>query len=388
MFDNATANVERTAELEYAHPMLETNLLLEHMSDAVLTLDENFVFRQLNGRAALLYRRSAAELIGRSLVEHFPELASTGVLDQLRQAQTGRLARRLEMFVPSLFAWHSVLAVPRAQGLVLFVRDVSDRVRRESAEATRAAVRKIIETMPLCVTITRGRHHRIELANGVARALVGNREVDGELVERVLPEARDQGFIGMLDGVFASGEPFRGEEVALRWKPDLQTEERLAYFDLIYQPLRDETGAVDGILHLGTEVTEKVERRLLIERYAMERQAVLEHLEEGVILTDHEGRISFVNEAAERMHGVKLLGVGPDGYATTYSLLTDSGEPYPTELLPLSRAVRERVMVKDAIWKIRRSDASVLRVRGTAKPVFGGDGRMLACVLTLAPWPA
>jgi PAS domain S-box-containing protein len=357
------------------------------MSDAVLVLDEDFTLRQLNERAALLYRRPAVDLIGRNLNEHFPELASTGALSQLQVARSGTLPKRIEMFIPSLFAWHSLLAVPHAQGLVLFVRDVSDRVRREGEEAARAAVRKVIEAMPLCVTITRGRQHRIEQANRFARALVGNRDVDGELIERVLPEAREQGFIALLDGVFASAESFRGREVSLRWRPDADSDERHAYFDLVYQPLLGETGAVEGILHLGTDVTEKVERRLLVERYAAERQAILEHLDEGVVVTDPDGRITFVNAAAERMHGVKLLGVGPEDYSVAYSLLTDAGEPHPTELLPLSRAVRERVTVRDAIWKVRRSDGSILRVRGTAKPVFGTDDRLLACVLTLAVWP-
>ena len=134
----------------------------------------------------------------------------------------------MEMFIPSLFAWHALLAVPDAGGLVLFARDVSDRVRREGEEAARAAVRKVIEAMPLCVTITRGRQHRIEQANRLARALVANREVDGELVERVLPEAREQGFIALLDGVFASGQPYRGDEVSLRWKPDDASDARPA----------------------------------------------------------------------------------------------------------------------------------------------------------------
>lgn len=369
--------------------MLSADFLLRNMSDAVILLDAtSLVLREVNDRAGLLYRRPAAALLGRSLAELFPELGETGALEQLRVAGAGPLPVRLELFIPSLFAWHSLLAVPQGGQLVLFARDVSDRVRREGEEAARAAVRKVIESMPLCVTLTQGRQHRIEQANRMARSLVENRDVDGELVERVLPEAREQGLIDLLDRVFATGEAFRGEEVPLRWKPAAAGEERQAYFDLIFQPLRDASGAVNGILHLGTDVTEKVHRRQLVERYALERQAVLEHLEEGVIVTDDAGRINFVNEAAERMHGVKLLGVGPENYSTAYRLLTDAEEPHPPQTLPLSRAVRDRVMVKDAIWKIRRADGSVLRVRGTAKPVFGSDGGLLAAVLTLVPWPA
>lgn len=365
--------------------MVTKELLFEHTSDAVLALDRELVLCEVNGPAALLYRRPAAELLGRALGSLFPELESTGGLQQLRRVLDGRIPARVELFVPSLFAWHSALAIPTAEGIVLFARDISDRVRREGDEATRAAVQKIIEAMPVCVTITRGPQHRIESANSLARTLVGSREVIGELLERVLPGARDQGFIGMLDGVLASGQPHRAEEAPLRWRPDPDGPERLAYFDVTYQPLWDDSGRVSGVLHLGTEVTEKVQRRLLIEQYAAERYAVLRQLEEGVIVTNAEGGITFVNDSAERMHGVKLLGIGPGEYAEAYSLLTDEGAPYVTENLPLSRAVRNRETVKDATWKIRRPDGTVLRVRGTAKPIFSADDRLLAAVLTLAP---
>lgn len=362
------------------------DLLLQHVSDAVLALDGELTVREANDRAALLYRRRVDAIVGRRLDQLFPELAGTGAVAQLQAAGAGKVPRRLEMFIPSLFAWHTLLAVPTADDLVLFVRDVSERVHREGDEAARAAVRKTIESMPLCVTITRGPQHRIEQANRFARALVGQRDVEGELVERVLPEARAQGFIALLDQVYALGEAYRGAEVPLRWTPD-GGEERTAWFDLVYQPLLDEAGAVNGILHLGTEVTDKLQRRRQVERYAAERQAVLEQLEEGVILTDPEGCITFVNAAAERMHGVSLLGVQPSGYAQAYRLLTEAGDPHPTEELPLVRAVRDRTVVKDAVWRIGRADGTVLRVRGTAKPVLDAEGQLLACVLTLAPWP-
>ena len=363
---------------------LHATLLLEYMSDAVLMLDEQLVVRELNDKVCLLYRREPDRICGHCLTDIFPELEATGAIGQLHAARTGRIPRRLEIFIPSLFSWHAILAVPVPGGMALFVRDIGDRVRRESEEAAQSAVRKVVESMPLCVTITMGPQHRIVQANHMARSLVGNREVEGELLERVLPEARDQGFIGLLDGVFASGKAHRGEEIALRWKPDASTAEKLAYFDLVYQPLLGKTGRVEGVLHLGTEVTEKVERRRLVEQYALERQAVLEQLDEGVILTDGEGRITFVNQAAEAMHGVKLLGVGPGDYSDAYSLLTDDETPHPSDMLPLSRAVREHVVVRGAIWKIRRADATILRVRGNAKPIFS-EGRLVACVLTLAP---
>ncbi len=364
--------------------MLPVALLLEHISEAVIELDHALVIRLANGRAALALRRPVAELVGRRFDDIFPELGSTGVMAQLDQALHSKVPLRLEIFIPSLFSWHAMLAVPHSGGLVLIGTDVSERVRREREAPALAAVKKIIESMPLCVTITRGRQHRIEQLNSRARALIANRDVVGELVERALPESRPQGFIDILDGVFSSGQIFRGDEVELRWKPEPEAEVQTAFFDLVYQPLFNESGSVDGILHLGMDVTEKVHRRRLIEQYAAERQAVLEQLDEGVIITDPAGNITFVNSCAERLHGVRMLGVGPDDYTAVYSLLTDEGEPHDPAQLPLTVAVRTRLPVKDAIWKIRRPDGSVIRVQGTAKPVLGPAGDLLGCVLTVS----
>ena len=100
------------------------------------------------------------DLVGARLFQLFAELPGAGGYEQLCKARDSRAASRFELFFPSLFAWHSILAVPGSGRLTLFSRDVSDRVRRESTEAVKASVRRVIENMPLCVTITRGKQRR------------------------------------------------------------------------------------------------------------------------------------------------------------------------------------------------------------------------------------
>ncbi|NAZ37050.1 ATP-binding protein [Rubellimicrobium sp. CFH 75288] len=116
---------------------------------------------------------------------------------------------------------------------------------------------------------------------------------------------------------------------------------------------------------------------------AAETAAILGQLAEGVIVTDPDGRIVFVNEAAARLHGVAKLDIAPEDYTRSYSLLTMEGEPHPVEDLPLYRAVRHAETVNDARWRIRRPDGTELVVVGGARPVFGPDGARLGSVLTL-----
>ncbi len=117
---------------------------------------------------------------------------------------------------------------------------------------------------------------------------------------------------------------------------------------------------------------------------AVERVAILAQLAEGVIVTDLSGRITFANEAAERIHGgVPLLGVMPEAYSRTFGLHRPDGQPYPSEELPLARAVRHHETVENARWRIRRPDGSEVLAIGSARPVRRADGSLLGAVLTL-----
>ena len=75
----------------------------------------------------------------------------------------------------------------------------------------------------------------------------------------------------------------------------------------------------------------------------------------------------FVNQAAERLHGVKALDVAPDDYSETYHLFRMDGEPYPFADLPLARAVRDGETVEDARWRIRRPDGTEIIAIGSAR---------------------
>ncbi len=125
------------------------------------------------------------------------------------------------------------------------------------------------------------------------------------------------------------------------------------------------------------------EARQRAEDAAAERAAILSQLAEGVIVADSHGRITFVNEAAARIHGATHLGVTPESYATAYQLLTEDGEPHPPEQLPLYRAAREGAVVTDARWRIRRPDGAVVLAAGSARPLRDATGQPNGAVLTL-----
>jgi PAS domain S-box-containing protein len=195
---------------------------------------------------------------------------------------------------------------------------------------------------------------------------------------------------GYLDGL----HPDDRARTLDAWQQSIATghaydiEHRVAMRDGAYRwmhsrayPRRDERSTI--VKWYGT--TEDIHDRKLAESAlagdAAERSAILGQLAEGVIVADVDGRITFVNEAAARIHGMARLEVGAEDYAQTYGLFTEAGDPYPSRDLPLARAVRGET-VSEARWLIRRPDAEVLAV-GSARPVLAADGRQIGAVLTM-----
>ena len=119
-----------------------------------------------------------------------------------------------------------------------------------------------------------------------------------------------------------------------------------------------------------------------LRRLAQERAPILQQISEGVIIAATDGKLVFVNQAAERLHGVKTLDVAPDHYSDTYHLFTMEGEVYPFSELPLARAVNKGDTVEDARWRIRRPDGSEIVAIGSARPLTEG-GRQIGAILSL-----
>jgi PAS domain-containing protein len=127
--------------------------------------------------------------------------------------------------------------------------------RKRQAELERW--RDMFAQAPAPVAMLRGPQHVFEFANAAYMNLVGGRDLVGKRVQDAVPEAADQGFMQLLDGVYASGEAYvgAGATIKLQRRPDAPAED--CVLDFIYQPVRNAGGAVDGIFVLVTDVTER-----------------------------------------------------------------------------------------------------------------------------------
>ena len=71
----------------------------------------------------------------------------------------------------------------------------------------------LFDQAPGFAAVLRGPEHVFTQANAAYRQLTGNIELIGKSVAQALPQAVEQGFVGWLDGVYATGTPFVGRSV-------------------------------------------------------------------------------------------------------------------------------------------------------------------------------
>ncbi|HEY9656411.1 MAG TPA: PAS domain S-box protein, partial [Crinalium sp.] len=131
----------RTAELSKINRRMIN--ILESMTDAFYTLDENWCFTYLNHQAEQILQRSRVDLLGKNIWASFPEAVNTSFDSKYHWAVTEQCSVAFEAFYPPLNAWFEMRAYPIAQGLAVYFRDISDRQRLESErQQAEAALRK------------------------------------------------------------------------------------------------------------------------------------------------------------------------------------------------------------------------------------------------------
>ena len=156
--------------------------------------------------------------------------------------------------------------------------DITDRKNAEKAVREKEQnLRNTIIQAPVAMCIFKGPNHVVELANERMFELWGkpSEAIMNKPIFEGLPEARDQGFEALLDGVYTTGESFsaQGVPVTLPREGDLE----VVYVNFVYEAYREVDGSVSGILAVAIDVTSQVTARQKIEEVVTERTKALEN---------------------------------------------------------------------------------------------------------------
>jgi PAS domain S-box-containing protein len=199
------------------------------------------------------------------------------------------------------------------------------RAMREAqavARIERERLRDLFMQAPAPILTMHGPDHIVTLANeGYVRLLRKGSESEliGKSLREVAPELEGQGFFELLDEVYRTGSPYRGNEVLAYLENKATGKLDEAWFNFVYQPARNTAGAVDGILVFAIEITEQVRSRKeaefrgqLLERQSSELETIYKTAPIGLALFDPiEFRYLRLNDTQAQIVGLpanEILG--------------------------------------------------------------------------------
>jgi PAS domain S-box-containing protein len=230
------------------------------------------------------------------------------------------------------------------------------------------------------ISVSRGPDFRIEAVNEAFVKAVGNRPLLGRTAREAFPELEGQGIIEISEQVYATGEPNIRHEAPAKWDRGEGVESRLV--DIVVQPLRDETGAVNGIMSFAVDVTDMVRQRrraaLLMEGFA----TLLELVPSGVILLDDQGTVITLNEAARRITGARETGlIGAQAETLFAGWETADGVPADE---PIAGALRGKTIIDATCEFVGGAPSGPVRVRASVRPFRGEDGDVHGAIVEFA----
>ncbi|WPB77614.1 ATP-binding protein [Archangium violaceum] len=135
-----------------------------------------------------------------------------------------------------------------------------ERVARREVEAERARLHDLFMHAPAFISLLQGPDHVYILSNPLDSAALGHRELLGRPLGEAVPEAERQGVVALLDRVYATGKVVVANEMPLSLTQS-DGSVRKFFLNFVYQPTRDTSGRIDGIVAFGFDVTAFVHAR-------------------------------------------------------------------------------------------------------------------------------
>ena len=274
-------------------------------------------------------------------------------------------------------------------GDVALAEDIAERIwsavershaeaRRRQAEAALSRqlaaegdrLRGLFEQAPGFMAVLRGPQHVFELANAAYIRLVGRHDLLGKTMVEALPDLAAQGFLALLDQVYASGRPFFGHEalLVLQLATDAPPTER--FVDFIYQPVLEVDGSVSGIFIEGYDVTD---RRLAADAVRDSEERLREGLQAGrMVVWDWDLKNNQVNYSFNAMD---VFGHGPADAPPNW------GAVHPEDLPLAGAAAKKAIETRSAygatLRMIRPDNGETVWVEARGKLLCDAAGKPL-----------
>ncbi|MEO6850348.1 MAG: PAS domain-containing protein, partial [Mucilaginibacter sp.] len=192
----------------------------------------------------------------------------------------------------------------KVAGVLVICTETTEKIntQREIEERERNLL-LVIKQAPVAIAIFRGPGYIVEVANAHALKLWGRKEKDviNKPILEVMSELVSQGIKDLLDDVYKTGKHFKATELPVKILRNDKME--MVYVNFVYQPLYDSYGTINGIISIGTEVTDHVVSRKEVEESEERFRSMAESTDILIGVGDDTSNATYFNKAWVELTG-------------------------------------------------------------------------------------
>lgn len=253
-------------------------------------------------------------------------------------------------------------------------------IARRKAEAEIERLGRLFAQAPSVNAILRGPAHVFEAVNAPFEKLVGRTNLEGMRVADALPELVPQGFLDLLDRVYATGEPYVGRSIPVTFRGLAGEEPQERIVDFVYQPLADPGDLGQGVFVQATDVTDALRAEAALRESEAKYSAIVNSIDQMIWSALPSGDHDYFNDRWYAFTGAvpgSTDGAGwkdmfhPDDQErarAAWQHCIETGEPYHIEYRLRHCSGRYRWVVGRAHC-VRGEDGEITRWFGTCTDI-------------------
>ena len=267
------------------------------ITDAFFTLDSSFRITYANPMALGMLGLDGAGLLGQSLWDcpGFPADGPIGT--RLQAAARDQRTARFEEFLRPSKRWLDVHAFPAVGGLTVTLYDVTERRReQEKLRLLEACVARMNDIV--LITDAKpgdGRDPPIVFVNDAFERRTGytRAEVYGQTPWILQGTKTQRSELDRIRAAMAAEQPVRAELI------NYTRSGEEFWIELDIQPVADGAGSITHWVAVNREITDRRHYQTRLE----EQAALLDQVQDGIVVQDIDGTVSYMNRGAERLYG-------------------------------------------------------------------------------------
>jgi PAS domain S-box-containing protein len=391
---------QRTAALGESEGRLAG--VIQSAMDSIITVDEEQLVVLFNAAAERMFRCPAVEALGQPITRFIPQRFHAAHAGHIRKfGDTGVTNRAMG---PNDMLWAvrtdgrefqieaSISHVVTDGGKKLFTVILRDVTERKQAQEARERLAAVVESSDDAI-IGKTLNGTIASWNAGAQRLFGysSSEAVGKPMLMLVPSDRAHEEADILARIG------RGESVDHFETVRVRKDGKKIDVSATTSPIKDSSGFVAGASMIARDITvrKRVDQELAGQAEELSRQAeellrsqqalesqklmlqsVLDSMVEGLVAADEQGKFIIWNPAAVKILGLGATSLSSQEWTAHYGLyLADTVTPFPTDQLPLVRAIRGEANTAQMFVRNPELDQGVW-IEASASPLKDKNGRV------------